>query len=102
MIYDYQTIPEARLEKDCFMDFILYIFLLIIGPYNRGDKGFPLNYYFAGGGGCYPKDSIITCFDMPPSFSLVYLLIDIIYYYLLSCLIVWIYDKVRKKKMKKV
>jgi len=37
--------------------------------------------------------------DLGSGFYLEFLIIDIIFWYLLSCLIIWIYDK-RKKKSK--
>lgn len=69
-------------------------------PYSvefRAFKGFPLIYYSPGSGGCIPGDSGMVCVNMPSSFNVGYLVIDVIFWYLLFCLIIWIYDKVKRK-----
>jgi hypothetical protein len=75
------------------------IFLVWLGSWLGGsDLGLPFVFYRVGSsamgirGAVWEKDS----------FSLYYLVVDLIIWYILSCLIVWIYDKFRKKKMKKV
>lgn len=49
-------------------------------------QGLPLSVYYWGGFAGFPK----TC--MP-----VNLVVDMLIWYLISCIIVWIYDKFRKK-----
>lgn len=53
--------------------------------------GFPLAFY-------YKHPSYGRSPSWIEGFSLNYLLLDLILWYLLSCLIVWIYDKVKKKR----
>jgi len=52
--------------------------------------GFPLPFYTF----YHPTASGMK----PPTFNIYILAIDIIIWYILSCLIVWIYDKFKKKK----
>jgi hypothetical protein len=59
------------------------------------NHGAPLNYfeiaYIRNSGGVE---------GLPPTFEIIYfgLIIDLIIWYILSCFIVWIYDKIKKKK----
>jgi ribose/xylose/arabinose/galactoside ABC-type transport system permease subunit len=80
----------------------LFSFLITYGTTFLIYRGFPLPYSFKM---CeYPIYSLpckncpndLTCFG--EEFHLLFLSFDIIVFYLLSCLIVWIYDKVKKKK----
>lgn len=53
--------------------------------------GFPMSFYVRTP--CFG----LTCPGWIWGFSLQYLLVDLVIWYLVSCLIVWIYDKVKKK-----
>jgi hypothetical protein len=70
---------------------LLYLFnpQYVIGSSFTG-RGFPVPFYRISScsdfGGCLGSGVLYD-----------YLVIDIIFWYLLSCLIVWIYDKVKKK-----
>jgi Sec-independent protein secretion pathway component TatC len=74
--------------------FVILSIILFITPWPEPGccdfpyyQGFLLPVYFQGGFAGFPKTFIPTNF-----------VIDVIIWYLLSCLIVWIYDKVKKKK----
>ena len=49
-------------------------------------QGLPIPVYYEGGFARYPKTFILIGF-----------VIDVVIWYVLSCLIAWIYDKLRKK-----
>jgi len=57
-------------------------------------QGIPIPFYFCmlGGVVVYPEVSGLVC-----NFIYYIFIIDILIWYILSCLIVWIYDKVNKK-----
>jgi hypothetical protein len=97
-----ETIPEARLEKNCdiycyrsFLSFLLKFLAelamskVMWTSYSTG-YGLPLPFYVT-----------IMSAPLPISesthFYSINLIVDIIVWYLLSCFIVWLYDK-RKKK----
>jgi hypothetical protein len=61
-------------------------FLGLDAPYYIG---FPINVYYMAG---WPMST--------KGFFYLGIVIDLIFYYLISCLIVWIYDKVRKKRIR--
>ena len=82
--------------------FVVFFILMYIWAYNCGDirssalceaRGFPLIYW-----------NYHTISKMPPKTetNLFYfeLIVDLIIWYLLSCLIAWIYDKLKKPKKK--
>jgi len=77
---------------------IIYFMLLSlfyqVSKDNRIYMGFPLSYY-------YKEIFDLPLFDLLPPYLgqilIVPLLLDIIFWYLLSCLIFWVYDKVKKK-----
>jgi len=60
-------------------------------PYYKGG-GFPLNYLSSGS--CYAGSNIVSCAIKETPINLI---LDIIIWYFLSCLIIWIYNKVKKK-----
>jgi len=82
---------------------VVFLILSIISsfyttPYFKvfGSYGLPLTYFTY-----VPESSFCDLEPCPKQgFNVFYqnLLIDIIFWYILSCLIVWIYDKVKKKK----
>jgi len=55
---------------------------------------FPLDWYLPAGGGVLPSGAIA---DGVPTFKLFNLFLDLIIWYLFSGLIIWIYDKIKKK-----
>jgi preprotein translocase subunit SecE len=65
-----------------------YLFDTCLGCYNTY-FGVPLAFYEKI---VWPRENEMT------NFLIFNLIVDIIFWYLLSCLIVWIYDKFRKKK----
>jgi len=74
----------------------LYIYEPLIADAYEAYRGLPLFYwkYFVGAG------PLIEGMEVPePVTEFLYfnLIIDLIFWYLLSCLIIWIYDKVKKK-----
>jgi len=73
-----------------------YVYSPLIADAYEEYRGLPLFYwkYFVGTG------PIITGMKLPePSTEFLYLnlIIDIIFWYLISCIIVWIYDKFKKR-----
>ncbi len=57
--------------------------------------GFPLRFYKSAVCSNFGEPYGVTCGG--GFFSLPYLIFNIIFWYVVSCLIVWIYDKVKKK-----
>jgi len=55
---------------------------------------FPLNWQSPGGGGMLPSG---VMWDSVPTYKPINLIFNLIFWYLISCLIFWIYDKFKKK-----
>ena len=76
--------------------FILFSFLMN-NPFYIEDKGFPLVYLdFAVYGPSLLASGTLIDYR-GPIFSIMNLVVDFIFWYLLSCLIIWVYNKVKKK-----
>ena len=75
----------------------LYLFnnAVTIGELYYPVKGFPLPYYYNRSGGMLSSGVLV---DYIPNFNLLNFILDLIFWYLLSCLVIWIYDKFRKRK----
>jgi hypothetical protein len=61
---------------------------------------FPLNWEHLDWGGCVGGcDYRGVCVDCAPNYKIliVNLIFDLIFWYFLSCLIFWVYDKLKKK-----
>jgi hypothetical protein len=71
-------------------------------PFNTEDKGFPLVFLDIAEYGpvILPSGSLVDY--RGPIFSLANLIIDFIFWYIISCFIIWIYDKVKKKEIKQI
>ena len=76
---------------------ILFVFLGFLSSLvtDVARHGFPLIYYEKGLMPCPP--STLIC-DRSPDFNFFYLLIDLIIWYLVICLIVFTYTKIRGKR----
>ena len=78
---------------------VLFIILsyLINNPFYTEDKGFPLVFldFAVYGPALLPSGTIVDY--RGPVFSLMNLIIDLIFWYILSCFIIWIYDKFKKR-----
>ncbi len=74
----------------------LYLFnnAVTIGELYYPVKGFPVPYYYSRSGGMLSSGVLV---DYIPSFNLLNFILNITFWYLISCLIVWVYDKVKKK-----
>jgi hypothetical protein len=70
---------------------IMIVFFPGHPPYYKGG-GFPLCYLCSGN--CYGGSNIASCGITEKPINLI---LDIIIWYLISCLIIWIYDKFKKK-----
>jgi hypothetical protein len=70
---------------------VMIIFFPGYPPYYKGG-GFPFNYLSSGS--CYAGSNIVSCAIKQAPMNLI---LDIIIWYIVSYLIIWIYDK-RKKK----
>jgi len=70
------------------------------------DGKYPIEYMYIAMGGCRETDGGMVCIGSGYGYNWAYFFLDIFIWaiisYLLSCLIIWIYDKLRKKKVKKV
>ena len=85
----------------------IVVFLILMGGLNfliisttiiadaRILVGLPLGFYPMGSFFCQPNTA---CLPPPVEFSWVNLIIDIVCWYLVSCVIIWIYSKIKKKK----
>jgi hypothetical protein len=84
---------------------ILVIFTSVISNFGFGiwwtgadigiNYGFPFNFYGYGGG-----PPLISGQPIPMYFYPIALVENTIIFYLLSCLIIWVYDKFRKKRIR--
>lgn len=83
-----------RLDWRKIVIFVIFVILSVIVPFRSilgswVDTGPIFNY------------ESIVCGEEPfscsPQIFLPYMIFNLVFYYLLSCLIVWIYDKVKKK-----
>jgi len=77
--------------------FIIFSFLMNNTFYIE-DKGFPFVYldFPVYGPAMLLNETLVDY--RAPIFSLINFILDIIFWYLFSCLIIWIYDKMKKKK----
>jgi hypothetical protein len=85
---------------------ILIFFVMTLGIVERNceftiKKGVPFHYFSARGGAC-EKDGIIQLIEFKAQFSLTAFISDVLLWgivsYFLSSLIVWVYEKVKKKR----
>jgi hypothetical protein len=94
--------PDWRKIKVVMILLILtnFGFLFLVLMTTAGDAGYfdmiglPLGFVKLSI--CSNLSGVVSCGG--GFFSLPFLIINIIFWYLLSCLIIWIYDKFRKKK----
>ena len=76
--------------------FVLISLSLPTYSFKAPTYGIPLEFYYVGHN---PSSTFCQLPPCPePWFNFPNLLIDLVFWYILSCLIVWIYDKFRKKK----
>ncbi len=59
--------------------------------------GLPLGFWPVGSG-FYIADTPGTIIPQTPTFSIVYFVIDIVFWYIVSCIIVFSYNKIRKAR----
>ena len=87
--------------------FLIPLFILIEQPLGSPSgfperRGFPFHYNVICMGGSIEENGMTQLIGLGYCFNWSYLLLDIficiLISYLLSCLIVWLYDKFRKKK----
>jgi len=85
---------------------ILIFFVMTLGTVERNcefmiKKGVPFHYFSARGGAC-KKDGVIQLVEFKAQFSTTMLISDILTWgivsYFLSSLIVWVYEKTKKRK----
>jgi len=90
--------PDWRKVVIFAVAFIIQFLIVLVWMSSCGecssDFGLPLVFYTRAG--CSMGIRGIQCGK--DFYSLNYFVIDIIFWYLLSCIIIWIYDKFRKKK----
>ena len=85
---------------------ILVIITIVLSllPFKFGSvyynaHGLPLPLYFCMPNGLYvyPEAPAPNCGFVDYPYLYLYSLIDIVFWYLISCFIIWIYDKLKKK-----
>jgi len=84
---------------------VIFVFLIIVtssipnlfveGADIGINYGFPFNFYGYGGG-----PELLPGQSIPTYLRYEALIEDVVIWYLLSCLIVWVYDKVKKKRIR--
>jgi hypothetical protein len=75
---------------------VLFIAIFLIGYYKYltlDSWTFGIPFEFSSGYGPCPYPNVIECNKN----NFIFLVLDIIIWYILSCLIIWVYDKFRKK-----
>ena len=106
MVFERFSKPNWRRILIFIMIYIILIFFVMtLGIVERNceftiKKGVPFHYFSARGGAC-KKDGVIQLIEFRTQFSTIVLISDVLIWgivsYFLSSLIVWVYEKTKKK-----
>jgi hypothetical protein len=81
---------------------IVVFVVLFVMLFLSFDGKYPIDYMYVAMGGCKEENGKMQCIGLGYGYNWAYFILDIFIWtiisYILSCLIVWIYDKFRKNR----